>query len=178
VCGAAGDLWRYGEALVHQECARFLPKPEPAEPSLAYREVSPTCEVTIVELPREAGRYRRTFAHLQLRPPAYIPEDRWRMAVSDGRAFIRQWGGPAQALGWSSADLFSLHTPPAKPHPSYNRLSRYDCTALIWLLQGNPVVALTADTASIRYSTGNITTYSKHNKPALGPLGDSLEDLV
>jgi len=32
VCNAAGDLWHSGEVLVHQECAAFLPKAEPAEP--------------------------------------------------------------------------------------------------------------------------------------------------
>ena len=31
----------------------------------------------------------------------------------------------------AAADLFGLHTPPAKPHPTYRRLSRYDCTGLI-----------------------------------------------
>ena len=50
----------------------------------------------------------------------------------------------------TSADLFGLHTPPAKPHPSYSRLSRYDATGLCWLLQGRPVVVLTTDTAAIR----------------------------
>src|SRR5262245_41499237 len=39
VCNAAGNLWHFGEALVHQECAAFLPKPESAEPSLAHQEV-------------------------------------------------------------------------------------------------------------------------------------------
>jgi len=66
--------------------------------------------------------------------------------------------------------------PQLKPHPCYNRLSRYDCTGLVWLLQGRPVVALTADTAAIENATGSITTYRKHHKPALGPLGDSLDD--
>jgi hypothetical protein len=70
-----------------------------------------------------------------------------------------------------------LHSPPTNPHPSYNRLSRYDCTGLCWLLQGREVVALTEATASIRSPhTGSITVYRKHNKPALGPLGDSLDD--
>jgi hypothetical protein len=77
-----------------------------------------------------------------------------------------------------SADLFGLHQPPAEPHPSYRRLSRYDCTGLVWLLEDRPVVALTADTAAIENpATGNITTYRRFNKPALGPLGDSLDDL-
>ena len=39
------------------------------------------------------------------------------------------------------------------------------------------VVALTETTAAIQNSSGAITTYRRHNKPALGPVGDSLEDL-
>jgi hypothetical protein len=66
---------------------------------------------------------------------------------------------------------------PAKPAPNYSRLSRYDETALIWLLRERPVVALTATEAAIRHPNGNINTYRKLNKPALGPLGDSLDDL-
>jgi hypothetical protein len=134
--------------------------------------------VTIVQLPAVGLRYRRTFAHLQLRPPDHVPESRWRIAIMDACAFLHQWGDQAQALGWESRDLFGLHTPSANPHPSYQRLSRYDATGLIWLLQNRAVVALTADTATIRNpATGSITVYSKHHKPALGPLGDSLEDL-
>jgi len=76
-----------------------------------------------------------------------------------------------------SADLFGLHAPPEQPHPSYSRLSRYDATGLCWLSQGKEVIALTADTATIRNpATGSLTTYRRFNKPALGPLGDSLED--
>src|SRR5262249_48993930 len=72
VCGATGDLWHHDEALVHEECARFLPKPEPAEPTAAYRGVTAgtdgtSCEVTIVALPATGLRYRHTFAHLQLK---------------------------------------------------------------------------------------------------------------
>jgi hypothetical protein len=66
---------------------------------------------------------------------------------------------------------------PDRPHPSYRRLSRYDETGLCWLLQGRPVVALTEATAAIMNPTGAITTYRKNNKPALGPVGDSLDDL-
>jgi hypothetical protein len=71
-------------------------------------------------------RYRRTFAHLQLKPPAHVPEDRWLQYVENGRAFLQQWGEQAAQLGWTSADLFGLHQPPEKPRPSYSRLSRYD----------------------------------------------------
>jgi hypothetical protein len=47
---------------------------------------------------------------------------------------------------------------------------------LIWLLRGRPVLALTEGTAAIESPTGTTTVYRRHNKPALGPLGDSLDD--
>ena len=125
------------------------------------------------ELP---GRYRKVFLHLQLKPPALIPVERWQRCVEDGRRFLAQWGEQAESLGWDSRDLFGLHTVPANPHPSYSRLSRYDATGLIWLLQGRPVIALTGDTAAIQSATGNVTVYRENNKPGYGPLGDLLED--
>jgi hypothetical protein len=154
----------------------------PSVPTAAYQAVSAepdgtACRVEIVELPPE-GRYRKVFGILQLRPPALVEVERWRQCVQDGSKFLARWGEQAEALGWTSADLFGLHSPPERPHASYNRLSRYDCTGLCWLLEGRELVALTADTASIRNpDTGAITTYRRFNKPALGPLGDSLDHL-
>jgi len=124
--------------------------------------------------------YGDTIATLEARCPDLVPVDRWQAAVGDGRAFLAKWGGQAEALGWTARDLFGLHEPPEKPHPSYSRLSRYDEAGLIWLLCGREVVALTEATAAIQSSTGAIsaiTTYRRHNKPALGPVGDSLDDL-
>ena len=111
-------------------------------------------------------------------PGLYVDTPRWQQAVEDAKAFLGTWGEQAHALGWSNRDLFGLHTPPADPHPSYSRLSRYDATGLIWLLQGRPVIALTETTAAIQSATGNVTVYRKHNKPGYGPLGDSLDDLA
>ena len=161
---------------------RFPPKPEPAEPSLAYQAASSGpdggCKVTVVEIPATGLRYRRTFAHLQLTPPALVDVACWRQCVEDGKRFLAKWGEQAEVLGWTSGDLFGLHTVPAEPHPSFSRLSRYDAAGLYWLLQGKEVIALTADTATIRNpATGSLTTYRRFNKPALGPLGDSLDDL-
>jgi hypothetical protein len=117
-------------------------------------------------------------ARLESRCPELVDYDRWQQCVDDGRAFLSRWGEQAEALGWTARDLFGLQTPPAKPHPSYSRLSRYDETGLCWLLDGREVVALTADTATVRNpKTSNLTVYRRHNKPALGPLGDGLEDL-
>src|SRR5262245_3269452 len=155
----------------------------PAYPQNVQNPSAPTdpdgtgCKIEIVELP-QAGRYRKVFGVLQLRPPALVPIERWQQAIEDGRRFLATWGSQAEALGWTLADLFGLHQPPAKPHPSYNRLSRYDATGLIWLLEGGEVIALTADTASIRNrNTGNITVFRKNNRPALAPLGDSIDDI-
>jgi hypothetical protein len=188
VCGATGDLWHLdtptGPIAVHEQCAALLPKPELAEPSAAYQSVSAEpdgtrCRVEIVELPATGLRYRRTFAHLQLKPLAHIPVPRWQRCVDDGKRFLAKWGEQAQALNWSSADLLGLHQPPDRPHPSYSRLSRYDATGLVWLLQGRPVVALTEAAATIKNPvTANITVYRRFNKPGLGPLGDSLDDFV
>jgi hypothetical protein len=124
-----------------------------------------------------AVRYSRTMAALEADCPDLVPVDRWQLAVHDGRRFLARWGAQAEAFGWTARDLLGLHKPPEKPHPSYRRLSRYDETGLVWLLQGREVVALTETTASIRSAAGNTTIYRKHNKPALGPVGDSLDDL-
>jgi hypothetical protein len=123
------------------------------------------------------SRFCRTFSALESGCPDLVPVNRWQLAVDDACVFLTRWGDQAEALGWTARDLFGLHTPPAKPHPSYSRLSPYDETGLIWLLQGRPVVALTEATAAIESPTGAPTIYRRHNKPALGPVGDSLDDL-
>jgi hypothetical protein len=106
-----------------------------------------------------------------------VDVDRWRQAVRGAKRFLAKWSSQAESLGWTSADLFGLHTPPERPHPSYRRLSRYDCTGLIWLLEGRPVVALTEATAAIENPTGAITVYRKHHKSALGPVGEDVFDI-
>ena len=137
------------------------------------------CKLAVVEFSAAGGRYREAFAFLLIRSPAHISVERWQQAVEDGRSFLAAWGKQADALGWDARDLFGLDTPPADPHPSYSRLSRYDNTGLCWMLQGKEVIAITADTATIKNpSTGAITVYRRFNKPALGPLGDSLKDFI
>jgi hypothetical protein len=150
-----------------------VPVPTPTLPE-APDGVGPTVEI---ELPAAGGRYRKAFTHLLVEPPAHISVERWQRAVEDGRSFLAAWGEQADALGWDSRDLFGLDIPPDDPHPSYSRLSRYDNTGLCWLLQGKEVIAMTADTATIRNpNTGAITIYRRFNKPALGPVGDSVDD--
>ena len=105
------------------------------------------------------GAFAGSQGALEGRCPDLVPPSRWQQAVEDGRRFLAQWGEQAEALGWTPEDLFGLHQPPDKPHPSYNRLSRYDELGLIWLLAGRPVIALTAAGAAIATPTGNTTTY-------------------
>ena len=120
--------------------------------------------------------YASALAVLRAECPAYVDAADWQQAIEDGHRFVTQWGKLAEALGWAPADLFGLHTPPEKPAPNYRRLSRYDQTGLIWLLHGRRVVALTKDTAVIETANGTVA-YRRYNKPALGPLGDSLDDM-
>jgi hypothetical protein len=122
------------------------------------------------------NRFCRTFSALEARCPDLVPPKRWQLAVDDGRRFLARWGDQAHALGWTARDLFGLLTVPEHAKPSFNRLSRYDETGLIWLLDGRKVLALTEATAAIQSSTGAITIYRRHNKPVLGPVGDSLDD--
>jgi hypothetical protein len=122
--------------------------------------------------------YQHVLAVLECRCPDHVDVERWHRAVADGKRFVGLWGEQASSLGWTNRDLFGLHKPPERPHPSYRRLSRYDQTGLLWLMQNREVVVLTADTATIKNQvTGTITVFLKNNRPALGPLGDSLDDL-
>jgi hypothetical protein len=150
---AGATLRVEGDSLVASNASRIAPVIKAAirehKPQIITALVGSGCKVEIVELLPQAARYRKVFGVLQLRPPALVPVERWQQCVKDGSRFLALWGEQAESLGWTSADLFGLHTPPAKPHPSYSRLSRYDCTGLIWLLQRRPVVALTESTAAI-----------------------------
>jgi hypothetical protein len=93
---------------------------------------------------------------LERRCPEYVDPDRWYQGVEDGRRFLAQWGRQSTAFGWTVEELFGLHEPPEIPHPSYDRLARYDYLGLVWLLVGRPVFALTASTAMIQTRTGAV----------------------
>jgi hypothetical protein len=125
---------------------------------------------------RPLGPYGHLLAALQSTCPELVEPDRWQQAVKDADNFLVTWGEQAHALGWTAHELFGLHPVPQRPAPSYSRLSRYDETGLIWLLRGRPAVALMETEAAIQGAT-TVLTYRKLNKPALGPLGDSLDDI-
>src|SRR5262249_11775381 len=128
------------------------------------------------KIPTRQHAYSAALATLEARVPERVDRVDWEQAVADAKRFLVQWGEQAEALGWTARDLFGLHEVPDRPPPTYRRLSRYDETGLVWLLRGREVVALTETTAAIRGASGSILTYRKLNKPALGPVGDSLDD--
>ena len=190
-CRVSGNNWPRSPAITPTTPTTSLKNATTAYPQNLQNPSSPSVPVPTPTLPdAPGGPYagdRRTassgWALSQVvrlpspEPPAYIPVERWQQAVEDSRSFLHKWGEQAELLDWDSRDLFGLDIPPADPHPSYSRLSRYDNTGLCWLLQGKEVIAMTADTATIRNpSTGAITIYRRFNKPALGPVGDSLDD--
>jgi hypothetical protein len=125
---------------------------------------------------RPLGPHGHLLAALQSKCPELVEPDRWQQAVKDADNFLATWGEQAHALGWTARELFGLHTVAERPAPSYSRLSRYDESGLIWLLRSRAVIALTATEAAIEGATA-ILVYRKLNKPALGPLGDSLDDI-
>ena len=121
--------------------------------------------------------YSVVLAALKSRCPELVESARWEQAIWDAESFLAKWGQQAHALGWTVRELFGLHQVPQRPAATYQRLSRYDATGLIWLLQGHPVVALTKGEAAIQRN-GAVVVYRKDRKPALGPLGDSLDELT
>lgn len=72
-------------------------------------------------------------------------------AIADAEAFLATWGAQVEALGWTADDLFGLDPVAA--------MARYDVMGLIWMLHGQPVVALTEAIAAIRMPTGNTLTF-------------------
>jgi hypothetical protein len=129
------------------------------------------------QVARDPSSYAPALAALRANCPACVPEDRWHQAIVDAKAFTSKWGAKAQAFGWTARDLFGLPDVPDRPRASYQRLSRYDQTGLVWLLKGRRVIELTKDNAVIETAAGTVS-YRRYNKPALGPLGDSLDDFA
>jgi hypothetical protein len=85
--------------------------------------------------------YSKTFQRIPIEPPADVPRPRWERFRNDAAEFLDRWAREAERLGWSVPDLFGAH--PARP------VARYDRTGLLWALQGETVVELTAESACL-----------------------------
>lgn len=95
-------------------------------------------------IPRE---WAEGFARLDPdRAPGDVPPRRWRSFVDDAGAFLDRWAAQASAFGWSTHDLFGCD----RDRP----FARVDQAGLLWLVNGDRLVILTAETATIETTTG------------------------
>lgn len=83
-----------------------------------------------------------------------FPDHQWRRAIEDGRIFLLRWGAEAFRLGWTATDLFGASA--AAPWPRVGMLG------LVPLLNGDPVVALDADAATIKTKSDARLVYRRH----------------
>jgi hypothetical protein len=87
-------------------------------------------------------------------PPGDVPVKRWQTFIVDiGRFFDGGWGEKAAALGWGPIDLFGCDRD--RPY------ARIDQAGLLWLLNGNRLVALSENTATIETRTGARQTWRR-----------------
>jgi hypothetical protein len=91
------------------------------------------------------------------RPPGDLPPRRWQRFVDDVGLFLNgDFVEQAASLGWGPSDLFRCD----RDRP----FARIDQAGLLWLLNGDRLVALTAHTALIETATGARQTCRR--KPA------------
>jgi hypothetical protein len=93
------------------------------------------------------------FARLHLgRPPSDVPMRRWQLFVDDvGRFLDSPFCAVATALGWGPLELFGCD----RDRP----FARIDCAGLVWLLNGDKLIAFSENTATIERRTGARQVY-------------------
>jgi hypothetical protein len=91
------------------------------------------------------------------RPPDDVPLRRWQQFVDDvGRFLDSSFCAVAAALGWGPLDLFGCDRDRLFPHT--------DPCGLLWHLNGDRLIALSENTATIERRTGARQAYRR--KPA------------
>ena len=141
-----------------------VPTPAPAEdisalsalfaqaPEADWRDLHAERAAVVLHDGEVPAAYADAFSMLQVRCPENVPVQRWALFFDDAGRFFDAWGAEAARLGWTAEDLLGLH--PAAP------LARYDRMGALWLAQGEPIIALDAETAT--YARG-----LKFRRPAL-----------
>jgi hypothetical protein len=87
------------------------------------------------------------------RPPRDVPLRRWVQFINDCGHFLDHgWAAKAERLGWRAVDLFGCD----RERP----FARIDAAGLLWLVNGQKLVALSVDRAVIEISvTGTLQIY-------------------
>ena len=112
---------------------------------------------TIVEHDGDIPRtWTEGFARLDPdKAPADVPPKRWQRFIDDAALFL---DGPfcavASALGWGPFDLFGCDR--------YRPFARIDQAGLLWLLNGDKLVMLADDAATIETATGARQTWRRN----------------
>jgi hypothetical protein len=87
------------------------------------------------------------------RPVAGFDDHRWARFIASSQWFLDQWGARAEALGWTTLELFGAH--PLAP------AARFDCAGLLILLGSATVQGLDRDGADILTGRGFALRYRK-----------------
>jgi hypothetical protein len=88
------------------------------------------------------------------RPPADVPLSGWHQLIVDISVFVSEgWAARARALGWELHDLIGAD--PDRP------FARIDRAGLLWLLNGNRLIALSENTATVETKSGARQTYRR-----------------
>jgi hypothetical protein len=88
------------------------------------------------------------------RPPGDVPPKRWLIFLDDvGHFLCSRFCTAATALDWGPHDLFGCD----RDRP----FARIGCAGLLWLLNGDKLVALSENTATIERRTGARQTYRR-----------------
>jgi hypothetical protein len=136
---------------------RPSPAPAPLAPSWGEAEEE---RAAIIEhyggIPRA---WAKGFARLDPdRPSGDVSPKRWQLFVDDvGRFLDSPFCAVAAALGWGPYDLFGCD----RDRP----FARIDQTGLLWLLNGDKLVALTENSAIIESPSGARQTYRREPSP-------------
>jgi hypothetical protein len=116
-------------------------------------------------IPRE---WSEGFARLHPdHPPPGVPPKRWLRFCDDVGLFVDRWARYAAALGWRPLDLFGCDR-----DLLFDRINQ---VGLLWLLNGDKLIALSEHTATIETRTGVRQTYrrkpSEHGRVLAWELG-------
>jgi hypothetical protein len=154
IAGALGGLGALGETEL--QIQNFAPAVAALDRPAAIWGEAEAERAAIVEYDGGAPRaWAEGFARLHPdRPPSDVPLRRWQTFVDDVGRFL---DGPfltvAVTLGWGPLDLFGCD----RDRP-FNRI---DKAGLLWLLNGDRLVALSENTAAIERRTGSRYTYHR-----------------
>ena len=126
----------------------------PAEEALEWNP----CKEERAAIVEHDGKIPRAWAEGLARlhadhPPSNVPPHRWRQFVDDVGNFVDRWAPYAAALGWEPLDLFGCD----RDRP----FARIDQAGLLWLVDGDKLIALTENTAAIERRTGTRQTYRR-----------------